>query len=104
MPAAFLPLPDITMEEPYLVINFPRTDDFLKGLIGGKIYGQLNKGERTGLSYLHDRQHLSKKEYAEHFKYDDKKAQRHLSKFKTLGVAVQEGAGPSLRYMFQKPL
>ena len=98
-----LPLPDITMEEPYLVINFPRTEDFLNGLIGGKIYSQLNDEERNGLSYLHDRQHLSKKEYAQHFKYDEKKAQRHLSKFKTLGVAVTEGAGPSLRYMFQNP-
>lgn len=103
LPAKYsLPLPDITMDEPYLVINFPRTEEFLEDLIGNKAYIQLNEEEKTGLKLLYDRRHLSKKEYADHFKFDDKKAQRHLAKFKSLGIAIVEGAGPSLRYMFQK--
>ena len=97
-----LPLPNIKMEEPYLVITFPRKANFLKALIGENIYQNLNDEEISGLTYLHNSQHLSKKEYADHFKFDEKKAQRHLSKFKKLGLTLSEGAGPSVRYFFQK--
>ena len=93
-----LPLPFITRNEPYLEITFPRKESFMKEIIGDIIYRQLNEEEEKGLLYLHNKSLVSKKEYAEHFKFDDKKAQRHLSKFRKLGVVSTEGKGPSLKY------
>jgi ATP-dependent DNA helicase RecG len=98
-----LPLPDISMNEPYIEIVFPRTGDFLESSIGSeRIYAELNEEERKGLLLLHDRKIVSKKEYAQHFKFDEKKAQRHLSKFRKLGLTVTQGNGPSLKYVFTK--
>ena len=96
-----LPLPDITMNAPYIEIVFPRTGNFLQEIVG-KIYGSLNEEERKGLLYLHDRDHVSKKEYAEYFGFDEKKAQRHLSKFRKLEIAHTKGNGPSLKYVFTR--
>jgi ATP-dependent DNA helicase RecG len=93
-----LPLPIISMNEPYLEIMFPRTENFLKEIVGNKVYAELNEEEEKGLLYLHNNVSVSKKEYAEHFKFDDKKAQRHLSKFRKLGLVLTEGNGPSMRY------
>ncbi|HMH22569.1 MAG TPA: ATP-binding protein [Puia sp.] len=95
-----LPLPDIKMNEPYLEIAFPRTGNFLTEIIGEKLYSGLNEEERSGLLFLHNNEAVSKKEYAGQFKFDPKKAQRHLSKFRNLKLAITKGKGPSLRYIF----
>jgi hypothetical protein len=33
---------------------------------------------------------------------NEKKAQRHLSKFRKLGLTLTQGDGPSLKYVFTK--
>ncbi len=70
----------------------------MKEIVGEKVYAELNEEEEKGLLYLHNENFVSKKEYAEHFKFDDKKAQRHLSKFKRLGLVLTKGNGPSVKY------
>jgi hypothetical protein len=89
------------MNEPYVEIVFPRSGYFLKEIIGPKVYSGLNEEDKRAILFLHDNEGVSKKEYAGHFKFDDKKAQRHLSKFRNLNLALTAGNGPSLRYRFK---
>lgn len=95
-----LPLPDITMNDPYIEIVFPRTGNYIGKLVGEKIFADLNEEERNGLRLLHDRKIISKKDYARYFDYDEKKAQRHLSKFAKSGLAAVQGKGPAVKYLF----
>lgn len=98
-----LPLPDITMNDPYIVIVFPRTGSYIGELVGEKIFADLTEEERNGLRLLHERKIISKKDYARYFGYDEKKAQRHLSKFTKLGLAAVQGRGPAIKYLFVHP-
>jgi len=93
-----LPLPIITRKEPYIEILFPRKENFIREIIGEDRHAELNDEEEKGLLYLHSKDFVSKREYADHFKFDDKKAQRHLSKFKKLGLVLTRGNGPSVKY------
>ncbi|HMI59744.1 MAG TPA: ATP-binding protein [Puia sp.] len=93
-----LPLPIITRNEPYLDILFPRKENFIREIIGEDTHAELNDEEEKGLLYLHNKDFVSKKEYADHFKFDDKKAQRHLSKFKNLGLVLTKGNARSVKY------
>ncbi len=95
-----LPLPSITWNDPYIDINFPRTQNFLESLIGKSAFDQLNEEERNGLVYIRDRNGVSKSEYAEHFGFNDKKAQRHLGKFKTMQLVDTTGQSISIKYTF----
>ncbi len=94
-----LPLPIITRNEPYIEITFPRTSSFIKEAIEQESSFQLNEEEQNGLLYLHNTmEFISKKKYAEHFGFDEKKAQRHLSKFRKLGLVLTKGNARSLKY------
>ena len=94
-----LPLPIVSKNDPYIEITFPRTSKFIKEAVGEKTNAELNEEEEKGLLYLHNSmEFISKKKYAKHFNFDEKKAQRHLSKFKKLGLVVSEGNARSLKY------
>jgi ATP-dependent DNA helicase RecG len=93
-----LPLPIIRKSAPYIEITFPRSKNFLKETIGENILASLNEEEEKGYIYLQEKGMIAKKEYAAHFGFDEKKAQRHLSKFKKLGLIESEGSGPSTHY------
>lgn len=94
-----LPLPIITYVDPNLVVTFPRTPDAVRDLGDKNVLSQLNDEELAGLDFVKSRKIVTKKEYAEHFNYPDKKAQRHLSKLKRLGLITAEGKGPSTTYI-----
>ena len=59
----------------------------------------LNDEETKGYEYILKQKSVSKKQYAEHFNVDEKKAQRHLLKFKNMNWVRQEGKGPSTVYV-----
>jgi ATP-dependent DNA helicase RecG len=105
LPAKYhLPLPEITWQNPYVAITFPRNKNYLETIIGKKKFNSLNEEERNGAMYVHDRKEVSKKEYAKQFKFDEKKSQRHLSKFANLKLVTVVGKGPSTRYVFKSAL
>lgn len=95
-----LPLPEITWEEPYLTITFPRSQSYFESVIGAAAFSQLNEDERQGLVYIHDQKEVSKAQYREHFGFNDKKAQRHLLKFKQLKLVKSKGQSTATRYYF----
>lgn len=94
-----LPLPLITYEEPNLVVTFPRSADAVREISHSEAVSNLNDEELAGYDYVKSHRAVTKKEYSEYFKFpDDKKAQRHLLKFKQLGLVVLEGKGPASIY------
>ena len=97
-----LPLPNITWEEPFINIIFPRSQNFLESLIGRDTFNKLNEEEKSGLVFIYDQKEVSRSQYAARFKYNDKKAQRHLAFFVKLTAVVMKGKGPSTKYVFNK--
>lgn len=95
-----LPLPVITYLEPNLVVTFPRTPDAVRSLDDTDVISQLNDEGLAGYDFVKTRNSVTKREYAKHFNYPDKKAQRHLSELKRLRLVTIEGKGPSTKYVF----
>ena len=95
-----LPLPVITYVEPNLIVTFPRTPDAVRSLDDTDVLSQLNDEELAGYDFVKTRKAVTKREYAEHFNYPEKKAQRHLSELKKHGLITTEGKGPSTTYIY----
>ena len=79
-----LPLPIIIFDKPYLIFKFPRNFEVVKEIYDNPAIKELNMEELKGYEWVKIEGEVSKKEYAKHFSFDDKKAQRHLSKMKKL--------------------
>lgn len=92
-----LPLPEYQYESPFLTLTLPRNKDAERA-ISDKL-NKLNDEELVGFDWVKLQGEVSKKEYADHFGFDDKKAQRNLVKLKELGLVIQTGSGPSTRYI-----
>ena len=95
-----LPLPIITYNEPDLIVTFPRSAKAVRDLGNTDVLSELNDEEIAGLDFVKTQLTVSKKDYANHFNYSDKKAQRHLLNFKELGLVRLEGKGPSSVYKY----
>jgi ATP-dependent DNA helicase RecG len=93
--------PSFRMEEGYFVITIYRKklNRFKNNTIVNKSEG-LKEDELKGYEYLKIQKRITKKQYAEHLKIDEKKAQRQLVKFKEMNLVKQEGKGPSTEYVF----
>ena len=86
-----LPLPSYNYKAPYLSLTFSRSIEAIKKVAGNEALGDLNKEELNGFEWVKSKREVSKKEYATHFGFDEKKAYRHLSKFRKLGLVGDNG-------------
>ncbi len=91
-----LPSPEITKDELNTILTFSRKP--IAPVSIKKL--ELSKEEQTGLDFVKSKGFVTKAQYAEHFNYDDKKAQRHLRKFKELGHVRTDGKSTATRYTF----
>jgi ATP-dependent DNA helicase RecG len=93
-----LPLPLVEFEDPYIVFTFPRSMSVIKDLSNKEGISELTEEELKGYQWVKLNGIVTTSDYAEHFEFNMKKAQRHLFKFKELGLVILEGRGPSAKY------
>lgn len=86
-----LPNPTFRMDNDYFIITIFRKK-------ATPAIEQLNDEELLGYQYVKKQKRVSKKQYAEYFKFEEKKAQRHLAQFKKLKLVKQIGGGPKIEY------
>ena len=97
-----IPLPKVSYEEPYMIFTFPRSGDALKRIDDTPGLSELNNGELTGLDWIRVQGEVNTRQYANHFDYGYKKAQRHLAKMKNLSLIEDNGepiTSPNYGYM-----
>ena len=97
-----LPLPIIDYDRGNVVVTFLRTGKAVKG-VANKALGKLTEEEFAGYEFVKLKGEVSKKEYAEHFGFNEKKAQRHLMKMKNLKLIGDNGESPksnNYKYLF----
>lgn len=94
-----LPVPLVEFEDPYIVFTFPRSMSAIKALSDIEGISELSEEELKGYDWVKLNGIVTTSDYAEHFEYSVKKAQRHLFKFKELGLVILEGRGPSAKYI-----
>lgn len=97
-----LPLPKYVFEDPYLMLTLYRTPESVTRTLPPEIVSELNSDERSGWEFLASRGATTKSEYAKELGFDERKAQRHLSHFVELGLAVRTGRGRSIGYQLKK--
>lgn len=93
-----LPLPTYSFDDPYLDLTLYRSQESVVRELPPEVRKTLKKGQKAGWEFLASRIKTTKTEYAKELGFDDRKAQRHLSKFVELGLLRRVGAGPSTRY------
>ncbi|MDO9325686.1 MAG: ATP-binding protein [Methanoregula sp.] len=98
-----LPLPRYSFTDPYLDLTFYRSaDGAISSLLSG-VLESLNRDERAGLQFLTTQTATTKSEYANQMNFEPRKAQRHLSKFVTIGLVTRIGSGPKMKYKIILP-
>jgi ATP-dependent DNA helicase RecG len=93
-----LPLPEYTFKDPFLILTFPRSITAAKKVSVFPALSKLNDEELVGYEYIKSKGKIIRKEYEEHFRFDSKKAERHLKKLFDLRLVVRKGSGPSTYY------
>lgn len=94
-----LPLPKFKYEDPNLTLTLFRTSDAERDSL--KLSStEISDEELLGLDWIKLKGIVSKKDYADHFNFDEKKAQRHLANFSELGLIEFIKAGRSSKYNY----
>ena len=93
-----LPLPEYIYEEPLLTLTFPKTMEAVKRVSMYEGISNLNDEEINGYEFIKSKGTVKRVDYETHFKYDKKKAERHLNKLVEEGLVERKGAGPSTYY------
>ena len=98
-----LPLPLYSFfRESFLDLVFYRTSKDIPALTDKNIFKQLNNDEKCGVEYISTLLHVGKKDYAQHFNFNSRKAERHLKHFTELGIVKRQGSGPSTIYVINR--
>jgi ATP-dependent DNA helicase RecG len=95
-----LPLPYYDYKAPYLSLSFSRSLAAVKSVAGNEALEDLNKEELSGINWIKTKSSLTATEYAENFGFNEKKAQRHLSKFKQKELVRLKGRGKNAVYEY----
>ncbi|MEI6143598.1 MAG: ATP-binding protein, partial [Mariniphaga sp.] len=98
-----LPIPEYQFNAPFLQIQFATSLESKKSLLDEDIRNKLTDEEFAGYEFVKGRKEVSRKEYEEHFGYNERKANRHLNKLIEIGLIGDNGKGktsPNYRYVY----
>lgn len=95
-----LPLPFYEYKAPYLSLTFSRSIEATKTVSGNEALADLNNEEIAGINWIKSLGNTTVNEYAEHFGFNEKKAQRHLAKFKSKELILLKGRGKNATYEY----
>ncbi len=93
-----LPLPEYTYNDPFLNLTFPRNMEALKKVSGHLGINKLNNEELKGYEFIKLKVTLSRKEFEQQFGFNQKKAERLLTKMVKEGIIMRKGSGPETYY------
>lgn len=93
-----LPTPEYSYIDPLLQIQFATSLESKKKLLDEEVRTKLSDEEFAGFEYVKSVNKITKRDYAKALNVSDKTAQRHLAKFRDLGLIVTVGAGRSTYY------
>lgn len=97
-----LPVPEYTMDDPYLTLTFPRKMDVVKKVTHQNVITKLKDEELLGYEWVKSEGEVSAKDYATHFKITPRTASRHLGtmlKLKLVKTNDENLKSPKLRYI-----
>jgi len=97
-----LPLPFYNYQAPYLSLTFSRSIEAAKFLPGNEALNDLSNEEILGLNWIKTQSQVSTSNYASHFDFTHKKAQRQLAKLVDKGLLSLEGRGRGAYYKTQE--
>jgi ATP-dependent DNA helicase RecG len=95
-----LPLPIITFDGLNIVVTFPRSAEALRIVSQKADLKQLNDEELAGYDFIKAHGKSTRKKYQDHFGFETKKAERHLTKMIEHGLIKRIGSGPGTYYEF----
>lgn len=94
-----LPLPEFDYKDPELTLTFPKTMEAVKRVSKHSGVANLNEEELIGYEFIKSKGEIKRSDYEEHFKFDKKKAERHLNKMVEENLIERKGAGRSTYYV-----
>lgn len=94
-----LPLPSFTFDAPYLVLELYGSPEDSLANLAPTILSSFNSDEQEGWKFISSKSSMTTADYAKFFNIDQKKAQRHLTKFTKLGLLRMEGKGRATHYV-----
>lgn len=95
-----LPLPNYNYTAPYLSLTFSRSIEALKTLAGNEALRDINKEALNGLYWIKTQKRITASQYASHFGFTPKKAQRQLSNLVEKGLVILTGRGRAAMYNY----
>ena len=93
-----LPLPKYAFEDPYLVLTLYRSEKGVEHALDPEVLEALNEDEKAGWLFLASKTEITMREYADHMRFNYRKAQRHLKRFEKSGLLERIGAGRTTKY------
>jgi len=93
-----LPLPKYGFEAPYLALTLFRTPEGATHALAKGLVDKLNADERAAWQFASTKEALSSRDLMDRMKFDERKAQRVLSKLLESKLLRRVGRGPATRY------
>lgn len=97
-----LPLPEYAMQGLLLTLTFSRSIASKRKVAGNDAFHDLTDEELVGLDWIRTQVKVTTKEYADHFQFNTKKAQRQLAKMHLNRLIDLTGRGPGALYTIKK--